>query len=156
MKKATVCFLLRNKPETEVLLGFKKTGFGAGKYAGIGGRVETNETIPQAAIREVEEEIGVKILPSDMQYLGTVRFLFPAQIEWSQQVSIFITRSWQGQPSESSEMSPRWFKPAEIPYDSMWQDARHWLPLVLQETMLHMQFIFKPDNETVAEVIRTT
>jgi len=32
----TVCFLIKNTQQREVLLGYKKIGFGAGKYAGIG------------------------------------------------------------------------------------------------------------------------
>jgi hypothetical protein len=33
MKDKTLCFLVRGNP-TQVLLGFKKAGFGAGKYMG--------------------------------------------------------------------------------------------------------------------------
>ena len=61
MKQMTVCFLLRQFRVPEVLLGFKKVGFGSGKYAGIGGKVEPGETVEEAAKREVEEEIGVTI-----------------------------------------------------------------------------------------------
>jgi 8-oxo-dGTP pyrophosphatase MutT (NUDIX family) len=35
-----------------VLLGFKKIGFGAGKFKGFGGKVESGETILQAALCE--------------------------------------------------------------------------------------------------------
>src|SRR6266487_2966131 len=45
MRNMTVCFLLRATSPHEVLLGYKKRGFGAGKFAGIGGRVEAGETI---------------------------------------------------------------------------------------------------------------
>jgi 8-oxo-dGTP diphosphatase len=62
MKHMTVCFLLKKTPEREVLLGNKKAGFGAGKYAGIGGKVEADETVEMAVIREVQEEIGVKVM----------------------------------------------------------------------------------------------
>jgi len=57
----TLCFLTRGAPPTEVLLGFKKSGFGKGKYAGFGGSVEEGETIIAAAVRELEEETGLKV-----------------------------------------------------------------------------------------------
>ena len=37
--------------ENEVLLGFKKRGFGQGKWNGFGGKVEPGETIVNAAVR---------------------------------------------------------------------------------------------------------
>jgi len=45
MKDRTLCFLMRGNPPSEVLLGFKKTGFGAGKYTGVGGKVEAGESM---------------------------------------------------------------------------------------------------------------
>jgi 8-oxo-dGTP diphosphatase/2-hydroxy-dATP diphosphatase len=47
-KLLTLAFLLeRNR----VLLGFKKRGFGMGKWNGFGGKVESGETIECAAKR---------------------------------------------------------------------------------------------------------
>ena len=43
--------LMREQPATEVLLGLKKVGFGAGKYTGFGGKVEPGEPVVAAAIR---------------------------------------------------------------------------------------------------------
>ena len=37
--------------ETQVLLGMKKRGFGEGRWNGFGGKVESGETITEAAIR---------------------------------------------------------------------------------------------------------
>ena len=45
--------------ENRVLLGLKKRGFGSGKYNGFGGKVELNESIYQAALRETQEECGI-------------------------------------------------------------------------------------------------
>lgn len=136
----------------EVLLGLKKAGFGCGKYAGIGGKVEPGETVEEAAVREVEEEIGVKVFEKTLQFMGKITFVFPSKPEWGQVVSIFRVISWQGDPFESDEMKPFWFTLDAIPYEAMWQDARHWLPEILDGNKLQGQFTFKDDNETVEEV----
>lgn len=47
-------------PYTHVLLGLKKRGFGTGKWNGFGGKVEANENIRQAAVREMKEEAGIE------------------------------------------------------------------------------------------------
>lgn len=153
MRQSTVCFLIKDTPDKEVCLGYKKTGFGSGKYAGIGGKVEPGETPQQAALREVAEEISVEIPANAIQFMGCVTFVFPSRESWSQEVYIYIAHQWHGEPVESDEMRPSWFCPQEIPYPSMWQDAAYWMPPVLEGTRIQARFSFKEDNETVDEII---
>ena len=54
--RATLLFVIR---DGEVLLIRKKRGLGAGKINGPGGRIEAGESPLEAAIREVQEEVGV-------------------------------------------------------------------------------------------------
>ncbi|MSR78755.1 MAG: NUDIX domain-containing protein [Candidatus Taylorbacteria bacterium] len=58
MEQTTLCFLVRND---EVLLAMKKRGFGYSEYNGVGGKVETDEPVKGATVREANEEIGVVI-----------------------------------------------------------------------------------------------
>ena len=151
MSNRTLCFLMRGNPPTEVLLGLKKTGFGAGKYAGFGGKVESGETIEAAAIRELEEETGIKISTDDLCPLGRLTFLFPSKPNWNQVVHVFTANVWAGNPEESDEMKPVWCRMDEIPFENMWDDASYWLPLVLKGKKIEARFVYKDDNETVGE-----
>jgi len=152
MSERTLCFLVDDLPPTKLLLGFKKRGFGAGRFVGIGGKIEEREGVETAVMREVAEEIGVTLTPQDLHSFGTVDFQFPAKSSWSQQVHIFVTQSWTGNIIESDEIRPIWFGIDQIPYDKMWQDARHWLPYILAGTPIKGTFIFADDNETVTHV----
>ncbi len=152
MQAATLCFLIKGFPVRETLLGLKKRGFGAGKYAGIGGKVERGEAVETAVIREVAEEINVQIQPEQLQNMGRVQFIFPAKPDWSHDVAIFCDAQWNGLPQESDEIKPFWFSIGQIPYDQMWQDAPHWLPLVLEGKQVQAVISFQEDNESVAEV----
>ncbi len=145
-KDSTLCFLIRGK---QVLLGFKKVGFGAGKYTGFGGKVETGETISTATIRELEEETSIKVLEENLQPGGRLTFLFPAKPAWSQDVHVFLATTWEGDPAESIEMRPAWFAVDEIPFERMWQDAAHWLPRILAGERVDARFTFDQDNETI-------
>jgi 8-oxo-dGTP diphosphatase len=53
-----LCLLTRTGGDgaAEVLLGYKKTGFGTGKIVALGGHVEPGESAAEAAAREVKEE----------------------------------------------------------------------------------------------------
>jgi 8-oxo-dGTP pyrophosphatase MutT (NUDIX family) len=150
MREATLCLLVRENPSKEVLLGFKKAGFGAGKYTGIGGKVNPGETVSEAAVRELEEETGIRALERDLQPVGHLTFRFPARPMWSQVVHVFLIDAWQGDPAEGDEVRPCWFSPDEIPYDQMWQDSAYWLPPILVGKRIRASFTFRDDNETVA------
>jgi 8-oxo-dGTP diphosphatase len=147
----TLCFLLREGDNgAEVLLGLKQTGFGKGKIVGIGGHVEAGESDAQAVIREVLEETGVVLQLEDLADAGSVHFVFPARPEWNMQTTLFTARTWQGEPAPSDEILPEWFRVDMLPVDRMWQDADHWLPVVLEGGRVNVVVTMHTDNESVA------
>jgi len=147
----TLCFLLREGPTgPEVLLGLKQTGFGKGKIVGIGGHVEPGETDAEAVIREVLEETAVVLRHEDLADAGTVHFVFPARPEWNMATRLFTARTWHGEPEPSDEILPEWFPVDTLPVDRMWQDADHWLPVVLEGRRVNVVVTMHTDNESVA------
>lgn len=147
LRNVTLCFLV--KPG-KVLLAMKKRGFGQGKWNGVGGKVGENETIEQATVRETKEEIGVT--PTSMEKVAVIDFYFPDIKEdktWAQQVHVFFARQWQGEPTETEEMAPQWFKNTELPFESMWKDDEFWLPRVLAGDKLRGRFVFNDTGESI-------
>ena len=128
MKQTTLSFLLK---DDQVLLAMKKRGFGAGKWNGVGGKLKTGEGFEDAAIREVWEEINVRVAPSDLAFAGTLEFEYRDNPDWHQRCHIFLIRNWQGEPTESEEMRPQWYPMDKLPFSEMWIDDPHWLPKVL-------------------------
>jgi len=144
-RQATLCFLTK---EDEVLLAMKKRGFGQGKWNGIGGKVGEGESVREAAVREVEEEIKVAV--NTLKKVATLDFYFQDTPHWNQQVIVFLIDKWIGEPSETEEMAPSWFKKNAIPYDKMWVDDIHWLPRVLSGKKLQAEFLFD-GNENILD-----
>ena len=57
MTRTCLCLIRRTTAGgPEVLLGLKKTGFGQGRWVGLGGHIEDGEKPAEAAAREVAEE----------------------------------------------------------------------------------------------------
>jgi 8-oxo-dGTP diphosphatase/2-hydroxy-dATP diphosphatase len=124
-KILTLCIV---HDEGRVLLGMKKRGFGADRWNGFGGKVQPDETIEQAAIRETQEEAN--ITPTKMDLVGKLNFKFQDGASEEMEVSVFSVTDFDGIPSETEEMRPHWFLKSEVPYDKMWADDKYWLPLL--------------------------
>ncbi|GAB2729392.1 8-oxo-dGTP diphosphatase [Arthrobacter bambusae] len=149
----TLCFLLRDGDAgQEVLLGRKKTGFGTGKIVGVGGHVEPGETAAEAVCREVQEEIFVHVEEEHLIPAGTVDFVFPAKAEWNMFTTVYLTGRWTGEPAESDEIAPQWYRVEGLPVEQMWADAEHWLPAMISGQRIAVEVVLADDNESVAEV----
>ena len=147
-KQYTICVVHQ---DSRILLGLKKKGFGIGRWNGFGGKVESGENIEEAALRELREEAGLTAL--DMTKRGVIDFAFendPKTLE----VHIFSATKFQGKPLESDEMSPKWFDIKAIPFEQMWSDDIHWLPMLLSEKLFKGNFLFdRPSDATYSAKI---
>lgn len=73
---AAVDLVIFNKKRNKVLL-FKRLNEPAkGKYYTLGGRINKNERILEAALRKLREEINLKIDPQKLAYIGITEEFF--------------------------------------------------------------------------------
>lgn len=142
MKKVLTLCMIHRSPR--LLLGMKKRGFGAGRWNGFGGKLIEGETIEQAAKRELQEEIGIKV--QDLEKAGIIDFEFAqdgsAASGTALEVHIFRISDFSGEPQESEEMKPRWFEEKDIPFGEMWPDDIYWIPLFLAGKKFKGRFLF--------------
>ena len=136
--EATLLFVVKGG---EVLLIRKKRGLGAGKINGPGGRIHAGETPLQAAVREVQEEVCVT--PHGIEERGELSFQFVDG--YSIHVHVFIATGCDGEVRETDEAVPLWTPIDAIPYDEMWADDRHWVPLMLAGQRFDGRFVFDGD-----------
>lgn len=137
--QAVICFLLRGD---EILLIHKKRGLGAGKVNGPGGKCEEGESHETAAIRETEEEIGLR--PQAVNRRG--RLLFQFLDRYALEVVLFTATEYSGELRETPEAKPFWVSTDEIPYDEMWADDVLWLPQLLEGRKVYGRFLFDGDR----------
>lgn len=149
LRQATLVFLMK---DDEILLAMKKRGFGVDRWNGSGGKRKEDETIKKAAIREVQEEIGVQII--NPKQVAILNFFFSNKEDWNQQVIVYTVNKWKGEPTESEEMKPQWFKINKLPYKNMWDDDKYWLPLVLKGKSVEADFLFNENQKMIDKEIK--
>jgi 8-oxo-dGTP diphosphatase len=153
MTRTCLCLIRRHTADgPEVLLGLKKTGFGAGKWVGLGGHIEAGEKPDAAAVREVQEESSLVVSADTLQHMASITFRFPVRPSWDQTAQVFVTWEFEGQPTDSDEVSPQWFAEEEVPFGLMWDDAKYWLPAVLSGQHVDVTVTFADDCATVATI----
>ena len=83
---------------------------------------------------------------TDYEKVAVLDAFFLHKEKWNQRIHAFIVTKWEGEPSETDEMRPCWFKQSAIPYDRMWEDNQYWLPRVLQGEKLEGAFLFADES----------
>lgn len=140
--EATLCFIIK---DGEALLIEKKRGVGEGLYNGPGGKLEDGETPKECAVRETEEETNVT--PEDAEKIGELEFIFGS--EPFMFVHIFKAENFSGEPQESEEAQPEWFKTDELPYGQMWPDDKHWVPKMFKGEKFLARFYFDEEGDEI-------
>ncbi len=121
IKLATLCYL-RDGDRTLMLHRVKKINdMHAGKWSGLGGKVENGETPETCAIREVLEESGLTV--SNPQLKGFITFPnFDGQNDWY--VFVYRFDEFKGELIDSPEGDLEWIANDKIQAIPLWPGDR--------------------------------
>ena len=115
--------------DTVLLVRRCGTGFEDGNYGPVGGHIDGNEQVTQAAIRECKEEIGVEISPADLIFIGVTHYNSPTD----EGVDIFFKATkWKGEPYPVKECD-------ELKWCSFNQLPENIIPFVRRAIEHHLQ-----------------
>ncbi len=115
-----VSVLIRSDDGKILFVSRQNTGYADGKFAVPGGHVEPGESFVQAAVREVYEEVGLKIRPEQLRHMFTTQ-----RYESDNDIRvgvIFEASGWTGTPRN---MEPErhgdifWFPEMQIPLENI-------------------------------------
>lgn len=85
MIESTLCYIERDDQYLMLHRTKKKNDVNEGKWVGIGGRLEPDETPRECILREAQEETGLAL--SDLRYRGIVNFLSD---QWPNEKCIYL------------------------------------------------------------------
>jgi 8-oxo-dGTP diphosphatase len=136
---ATLMFIVK---DGQILLIEKKRGHGEGKVNGPGGKMDPGESPLECAIRETQEELCISVKEAHK----VAELWFEMSDYPNLLCHVFLANDFEGQPTETDEAVPLWASVNSIPYERMWADDRHWLPLILGGKTLLGKFTFEGDH----------
>lgn len=98
-----------------ILLGKRKNAYGEGMWGAPGGHLEYGETFDLCALREIEEEVGVKV--KNMMFATATNDVFVQ--ENKHYVTIIMVADWKNGEAEVKEKDRfecwQWFNWSNLP-----------------------------------------
>jgi 8-oxo-dGTP diphosphatase len=139
MKLATLCYIRKDAQTLMILRNKKKNDMHAGKWNGLGGKLEPGETPEECAVREVLEESGLKV--KKMVFKGIITFpAFDNQEDWF--TFIFIIDNFEGQLIDSPEGHLEWIPDEELITLNLWAGDHIFIPWLDQPSFFSGKFIY--------------
>ena len=99
MKQTTLCYLERDNQYLMLHRIKKEQDASHGKWIGVGGKCEGDESPDECMLREVKEETGLQILR--WQYRGIVTFV--SDIWPCEYMHLFTATEWTGTQTDCNE-----------------------------------------------------
>lgn len=129
MKQTTLCYIEHDGQYLMLHRTKKEHDASQGKWIGVGGKCEADESPDECMLREVKEEIGLAI--DHWRYRGIVTFISDI---WScEYMHLFTADSWTGEVRDCDEGELQWIDKSNLFDLSLWEGDRIFLKLIMDE-----------------------
>lgn len=141
MRLTTLCYIERDGCYLMLHRVKKREDENAGKWIGVGGHVEQDESPEECISREVREETGMAL--TRFRLRGVITFILP---DWGNELTFLYTGEAEGvAAAECPEGVLRWVPFEEIPKLPLWEGDRVFLPLLRSRTdCFALKLIYAP------------
>jgi 8-oxo-dGTP diphosphatase len=151
MKLATRCYVIDKKSDSTLMIyrNKKKNDYHEGKWNGLGGKFEPGESPEECAIREIEEESGLKVKSVIMK--GFITFpLFDGIEDWY--VFVFTASDFSGELIDSPEGHLKWIPNENLTEINLWDGDKIFIPWLFKDKFFSAKFNYK-DGKFVDHVV---
>ena len=146
MKQTTLCYIDNGDSYLMLHRVKKENDASHGKWIGVGGKCEADESPDECMLREVKEETGLGI--TEWHYRGIVTFISDT---WpNEYMHLFTATAWRGEPDMSidDEGTLAWIPKKELMDLNLWEGDRIFLRLLLNETtpFFSLKLVYEQDE----------
>lgn len=142
MEKTVLCYIKKDNKYLMLYRNKKENDLNEGKYMGIGGHIEENETPKDAIIREVKEETGLTLL--SLKERGHILFI---NDDYQEEMYVFTSSEFVGELIECNEGDLSWVDIDKV-YDlPAWEGDKVFLAkLIKDEEYFNLELIYSKDK----------
>lgn len=143
MRLTTLCYAEKDGCWLMLHRVKKDSDENAGKWIGIGGHLEENESPEECVRREAMEEAGVSL--TDLKLRGILTFILPA---WGNELTFLYTAKTEiSELPECGEGVLKWIPIEDVPNLSLWEGDRIFLPLLTsREDVFSLKLVYDKEG----------
>lgn len=140
MKLATLCYIRKDQHTLMMHRVKKENDMHAGKWNGLGGKLELGETPEECAIREIWEESG--LIVKNLSLKGIITFPgFSNDEDWY--TFLFVVDKFEGEMIDSPEGYLKWIPNDELLNLNLWPGDLVFIPWLEQPEFFSGKFVYK-------------
>lgn len=144
MKETTLCYIENAGCYLMMHRIKKKNDENSGKWIGIGGKIENDETPTECVIREIYEETGLVV--TGLCYRGTVMFV--SDIYEDELMHLFTAESKSRNVKVCDEGELAWINKDDVMSLNLWEGDRVFLKKLIEDErdFFHIVLGYEGDN----------
>ena len=129
MNLTTLCYIEQNGCYLMMHRTKKSQDVNEGKWIGVGGKFEEDETPEECLLREVKEETGLTLL--NYRYRGILTFI--AEGWESEYIHLYTATAFEGELTECDEGSLEWVPKERLFSLPIWEGDKIFLKLLQED-----------------------
>lgn len=140
---STLCYIEKDNQVLMLHRIKKSIDPNGGKWIGVGGKLEQNESPDECIIREVYEETGLHIQP---QLRGILTFILP---KWENELTfLYTSNNFEGTLKECNEGQLHWIDKDKVIDLNLWEGDKHFLPKLLETNdFFTMKLVYDKEDQ---------
>lgn len=116
-RDVTLCYIIHDHKWLMLLRNKKENDINEGKWIGVGGKVEHDESPEECIIREIKEETG--LVANKVEFRGIVDFIY--EFKDYERIWVFTCVDYSGEVKECNEGTLAWINEEDILNLDLWE-----------------------------------
>ena len=147
MTITTLCYIENNEQYLMLHRTKKQNDINQGKWIGVGGHVENEESPEECLVREVKEETGLTL--TSYRLRGLVSFI-NSECE-SELMCVFTADEYTGNLITCEEGNLQWIAKTQVPDLPTWEGDRVFLELLLSDEQRFVSIKLQYEGDRLVE-----
>lgn len=149
MKNVTLCYIEKEGKYLMLHRTKKKNDLNEGKWIGVGGKFEENESPEECVKREVKEETGLILKECNLR--GIVTYI---SNKWeTEYMYLFTSDSFEGELIECNEGELKWIDKQEVNNLNIWEGDKMFLDRIkVKNPFFTLKLEYNGDNLIKSEL----